>query len=175
MTTAAKPRRSWLQFSLKGLFVLVVIAAVPCGWLKWKLDRKATERAAVAEIREAGGEVWYDWEVAHVRNPRGAQWLRRLFGDDFFSNVVKVGLLAPPAFLTFASDSIACRARSGGGKKQQSVRSAGPSTILTRGSARCGCRFHAHATTPRSIDHRGQVAASTGGTSGRRTNLIGRR
>ncbi|HEV3020927.1 MAG TPA: hypothetical protein VGX76_00610 [Pirellulales bacterium] len=92
MTASAKPRRRWLQFSLKALFGLVVVAAAACGWLKWKLDRKAALRAAVAEIRRAGGEVWYDWELAHVRNPPGAGWLRKLLGDDFFSSVVKVAL-----------------------------------------------------------------------------------
>ncbi len=44
------PKRTWFQFRLRTLFVLVLVAAVPCGWLKWKMVRKERERRAVAEI-----------------------------------------------------------------------------------------------------------------------------
>jgi hypothetical protein len=70
-------KRTWLQFWLRTLFVLVVVAAIPCVWLKSKLDRKAKELAAVAEIKKLGGCLAYDL--------RGALWARELFGDDFFS------------------------------------------------------------------------------------------
>jgi len=45
----------WLQFSLKWLFVLVAIVAMPCGWLAWKMEAKRREREAVAEITRLGG------------------------------------------------------------------------------------------------------------------------
>jgi len=61
--TATKPCRRWFQFSLKGLMLLLVVVAVPCGWLKWKMVRKAKERAAVAEIEGVGGTVQYDWQL----------------------------------------------------------------------------------------------------------------
>jgi len=61
LVSMPKPKRTWLQFRLRTLFVLVLVAAVPCGWLKWKIDRKQKERAAVAEINNLGGQVYYDW------------------------------------------------------------------------------------------------------------------
>ena len=81
------PKRSWLQYRLRTMFVHVVIVAIPCGWLKWKLDRKAKERAAVAEIEKSGGFVEYDWKARKEKVPPGAAWLRKLLGDDFFSRV----------------------------------------------------------------------------------------
>jgi hypothetical protein len=48
-----KPKRTWLQFRLRTIFVLVVIVAVPFGWFKWKSDRMAREREAVAKIKSS--------------------------------------------------------------------------------------------------------------------------
>lgn len=36
----ATPHRRWYQFSLRALMVLVVVVAVACGCLKWKVDRQ---------------------------------------------------------------------------------------------------------------------------------------
>ena len=95
--TTAQPRRLWFQFSLKGLMLMVLVAAIPCGWLKWKIDRKARERAAVAEIKRVGGYYGYDWQMARKGydkgQPPGPVWLRKLLGDNFFSNVVSVSLV----------------------------------------------------------------------------------
>ena len=72
--------------------VLVVVVAVPCGWLKWKLDRKQRERQALAEVNRVGGNFNYDWQYAGQEGPPGPAWLRRLLGDDFFSRVVLLQL-----------------------------------------------------------------------------------
>ena len=69
--------------------LLVVVAALPCGWIKWKMVRKERERAAVAEISEKF-YVYYDWQFLHKANPPGPAWLRKLLGDDFFSSVEAV-------------------------------------------------------------------------------------
>jgi len=67
------PRRRWFQFSLKWLFVLVAIAAVPCIWLASKMERKRQERAAVAEIKKQGGVVFYGWQTGRKEEqPVGA-------------------------------------------------------------------------------------------------------
>jgi hypothetical protein len=91
-----KPKRTTFQFKLRSMFVLVVIAALLCGWLEWKMVRKERERAAVAEINKVGGYVLYDWEKpfdkANARPP-GAAWLRKLLGDDFFASVVWVNVM----------------------------------------------------------------------------------
>jgi hypothetical protein len=83
------------QFRLRTLFVIVAIAAVPCGWLAWKMDHKRRERAAVATIRKLGGTVYYNYDYEGVfpafpKEPPGPAWLRRVFGDDFFAQVVTV-------------------------------------------------------------------------------------
>jgi len=85
-----KSHRRWYQFSLRALMVLVVVVALPCGWLQWKLDRKQRERAVLAEINRVGGSFNYDWQYAGQSGPAGTSWLRKLLGDDFFSSVVLV-------------------------------------------------------------------------------------
>jgi hypothetical protein len=87
------PKRTWFQLSLKALMGLVVLAALPCGWLKWKIVCKEKERAAVAEIRKLGGEVWYEWELAGEEEPPGAPVLRKLLGDDFLAIVVEANIV----------------------------------------------------------------------------------
>ena len=51
MTTTApispKPRRRWLQFSLRMLLVQVLLISVPLGWLGMKM-REAREQQAAA-------------------------------------------------------------------------------------------------------------------------------
>jgi hypothetical protein len=85
----AKPRRR-LQFSLKALMLLVAVAALPCGWVKWRMIRKERERAAVAEIETVDGQGYYDWQAADDIHPSGPKWLRTLFGEDFFADITSV-------------------------------------------------------------------------------------
>jgi hypothetical protein len=94
------PKRSWFQFRLTTLFVLMVVVAMPCGWLAWKLERKRRERVAIAEIEKVGGGVLYDWQIERMRvlaniddtenDAPGARWVRKLVGDDFFSKATLV-------------------------------------------------------------------------------------
>jgi hypothetical protein len=85
------PKRTWLQFRLRTLFVLVLLVAVPSGLFRWKIARK---REAVAKIEGLGGIVSYDWQRAGMNEPPGAAWLRKLLGDDVLADVVCVKL--PP-------------------------------------------------------------------------------
>jgi Leucine-rich repeat (LRR) protein len=84
-----KPKRSWLQYRLRTMFVLVVVVAVPCDWLAWKREAKRKERAAVAAIEKLGGVVFY-----HPDQSPPPLWLRWLFGDSFFIDVDMVHLAA---------------------------------------------------------------------------------
>jgi hypothetical protein len=86
----ATPHRHWYQFSLKALMVLMVVVAVSCGWVKWKLDGKQRERGALAELNKIGGNFNYDWQYAGQSAPPGPVWVRKLLGDDFFSKVVLI-------------------------------------------------------------------------------------
>jgi hypothetical protein len=58
------------------------------------------QREAVEAIANAGGGVTYDYEPARDSNelpldaePPGPDWLRQLFGDDYFTSVVGVDLV----------------------------------------------------------------------------------
>src|SRR5258708_2440062 len=76
----------WLQFNLKSLLILVLVVALPCSWLAWKMDRKRRERAAVSEIKKLGGFVVCDYQD-YSNEPPGPAWIRAIAGDDFFANV----------------------------------------------------------------------------------------
>jgi len=89
------PKRTWFQFRLRSLFVLVALAAVPCAWLAWKMHYKWRERAAVAELRGLGVWVGYDWQWAIEPQPPGPASIRKHFGDDFFAEVQYVGGFIP--------------------------------------------------------------------------------
>ena len=90
IVSALKPKRRWFQFSLKWLFVLIALVAVPCAWLAWKLEHKRRERAAVAEIKRFTAQVWYDWQCENMNEPRGLGLFRRILGDDFFATPTSV-------------------------------------------------------------------------------------
>jgi len=96
------PKRTWLQFRLRTLFVLVAIVALPCAWLAWKMEHKRKERALIAELDRFGVYVERDWvrdeqlkgNLQKLPPPPGPIWFRWLFGDDFFAEVVHICL--PP-------------------------------------------------------------------------------
>jgi hypothetical protein len=92
-----RPRRRWLQYSLRWLLVIVTLSCVGLGLL---VNRAERQRRAVAAIRESGGLVGYDFEepsspVPAVRGESpGPDWLCRLLGVDYFAAVTKVYLPA---------------------------------------------------------------------------------
>jgi hypothetical protein len=60
-------------------------------WFAVKLEKARRQKEAVEVIRELGGHVAYDYNVIYSRaEPPVAPWLRELFGDDFFFDVVFV-------------------------------------------------------------------------------------
>jgi internalin A len=87
----AKPKRRWLQFSLKSFLIVVTLFAV---WLGYFSLRAREQRAAVARIKELGGHVQYDyqWGSNSQSGPPGWPWLRRLVGDEYFQEVTRVWL-----------------------------------------------------------------------------------
>jgi hypothetical protein len=56
LSPSSSPKRRWAQFSLKSLFLLVLVLAVPLWWLGTKMR----ERTAVTKIREFGAQVMHD-------------------------------------------------------------------------------------------------------------------
>lgn len=97
------PRRWWqrwhLRLSVRALLALVLIIG---GGLSYLVHRARVQRDAVAAIRGAGGEVYYDWGWADGQPIPDAtshwpQWLVRAVGPDFLDAAVAVEMVGFPA------------------------------------------------------------------------------
>ena len=111
--TKPKPRRRWLQYSLRTFFVLLTVF---CVWLGWMSYEAREQRKAVQWVQEIGGTVFYDYEYYYQRGgddlvdhyePTAPRWLRDILGDDYFQKVsgvyfadTQVSDLTPLAKLT---------------------------------------------------------------------------
>ena len=98
MNDSPKPKRRWYQFSLRSLLLVSVAIAAALGYFA---ERVRTQRSAVAAIREAGGNVVYDWEYCDSwsaeewldcidRQPPFPKWITDYLGDDVFYSVAEV-------------------------------------------------------------------------------------
>jgi hypothetical protein len=78
---------SHFRFSLRSLFLLCFIVAIVLGWFAVDLQHARQQQTSIKAITNAGGRVFYSWElgVANARPP-AADWLRRWLGVDFFSD-----------------------------------------------------------------------------------------
>ena len=103
MTDKPKPRRRWLQFSLRTLFIVVTVF---CVWLGFVVSKAREQRLAVEAIRAVGGYVSYNYQYSAqvgvlgwpkvLGNPPpplpGPVWLRKLIGTEYFSIATEVWL-----------------------------------------------------------------------------------
>jgi len=91
-------RRRRYQFSLRTLLVFMLLCGAGLGWLAMKMQRAKRQREAVEGIREAGGGVFYDYQLDETSalipgaQPSAPVWLRESLGDDFFCDVTVVGV-----------------------------------------------------------------------------------
>jgi hypothetical protein len=96
-----KRKRRWFQYSLRTLLIFTLVCAVASAWLANKMEQKRKERDAVTAIVKSGGHVYYDSDIQgkdwyarmRVAGPRGPEWLRKLLGENFFSDVELVSLI----------------------------------------------------------------------------------
>ena len=58
-TTTPKPRRRWLQFSLRTLMVLMLVIGCGFGWLAYQIKQARQQREAANVIEKLGGTI--DW------------------------------------------------------------------------------------------------------------------
>ncbi len=79
-----RPRRRWLQISLRTLLLVTAIVAVAAVAASWYEAPYRRQRDAMAAIEKAGG--------TYQASPAGPAWLRRLFGEDSFRNVTLVNV-----------------------------------------------------------------------------------
>ena len=91
MTDALKPKRRWLQFSLRTLFIVVTVF---CVWLAITAKRAREQRQAVEAIRAVHGAIAFQHQLDRTEPP-GPEWLRQLIGDEYFFRVAVVQLQGP--------------------------------------------------------------------------------
>jgi hypothetical protein len=96
-----KRKRRWFQFSLRSMLIFTLICAVACGWLGKRIEQKRKEREEVEAIVKLGGDVYYDYDHGAIlplgqtiptKKPPGPNWLRSLFGENYFSEVDYVSI-----------------------------------------------------------------------------------
>jgi len=84
-----KRERRWLQYSVRSLLVLTLLAAIGLGWVRHEMNRLQAEEEAVAAIRALGGTVLYETNP-FTDEPPGPGWLRWVLGENFFREVEQV-------------------------------------------------------------------------------------
>ena len=102
LTEAQMPRDTqirWTQFGLRGLLVTMAVVAA---WLALTCSREKNQAAVVREVQQHGGTVWFDDDkpkfVQFWQSPertrstiqRSPKWLRQIFGDELFRDVVQI-------------------------------------------------------------------------------------
>ena len=78
----AKPRRRWLQFTVRGLIVLTFLVAMGISWLRKEAIRAREQRLAVEQALELHARL--DFKDA------GPDWLKSVIGEDLFVKVDSV-------------------------------------------------------------------------------------
>ena len=84
MVSKDKPRRRWLSYSLRTLLLVMTVLCVPlAAWMAY-VEPYRVQRKAAAVIQKVGGTV--------QRQAGGPEWMRELFGDEHFQDIVFVNL-----------------------------------------------------------------------------------
>jgi hypothetical protein len=94
---AARSRRGFFRFSVRGLLLLILVIGCGFGWLARVVRIGQVQRRAVAAIYQAGGWVMYDSEWDEAQNPSTwkptwPKWLVDRLGVDYFGSVVFINL-----------------------------------------------------------------------------------
>jgi len=88
-STTPKPRRCWLQYSLRTMMVLMLGFGCGLGWLAREVHQVRAQRVAAERIAELGGRV--NWEAASGDIMRTAvTQLGQLSGQAISEDVVAV-------------------------------------------------------------------------------------
>ncbi len=85
------PARRWLA---KGLRTLLIVAAAVGLLFGWKFNEVRHQRSVVEEVAKFDGKIHYDYEYRGRSRPPGPKWLRRMFGDDFFTVVAGIEIVS---------------------------------------------------------------------------------
>src|ERR1700737_1471287 len=90
MTIPAQPRRRWLRFSLRSLFLLVLVIAASLAWTIYKVRQQGI---AVAALKEMGCEI--DFGTADTAWSAALEWLRPRLGERESRTVTRVSGYSP--------------------------------------------------------------------------------
>ena len=94
-----KQKLRWYQYRLRSLLVFVLFVSIALSgisWLRVKMQKAKRQRNAVETVYFLRGTVVYDFELDGAGNvvpgavPPGLPSLRKLLGNDFFADVVRV-------------------------------------------------------------------------------------
>ena len=111
-------RRRYFQFSMRGFLVAVTVFAV---WLGWNVEQAKRQREGVVELRAAGAQVFYDYQLRSASfayegrtvtlpvrmpdaSPPCSPLIRRWLGDDLLYEACDVR-----AFINPDARKSACR------------------------------------------------------------------
>ncbi len=92
-------RRGWFRFTLRTLLLATFLVALAASYMGYHVARVGREREVAAEIRAAGGETLYCYQVEQGlldADPPGPWPIRWLFGDDIFAAVQDVSYSYDP-------------------------------------------------------------------------------
>ena len=89
----------WLRFSLRSMFLTLLVAALFFGFVSNRAQRQ--KRAAQA-IAASGGWFKYDFQVANQPVPKGPLVLRTMLGKDYFAKLVQATIVADTAYVADA-------------------------------------------------------------------------
>ena len=95
---APKPKLRWYQFSLRSLLLATTLLCAVLSLFAWQVKRAARQGRCIQAIRDRGGRVYYDYNLANGQfDPEGKsqvpQWLLGRLGVDFFHRVARVDLV----------------------------------------------------------------------------------
>jgi hypothetical protein len=70
-----KRKRRWYQFSLRALLLFVLICAIPCAWLGWRLERERLDREIRSRLTLLG-RAFHQFEASKGAMPPAAIFSR---------------------------------------------------------------------------------------------------
>ncbi len=82
-----KPKRRWLQFSLRTLFVLTTLFAL---WIGWRVHLVRKHKQAVDAIQQLGGSIQFHSDLADDAEPSTPPWVENLLAKLFPAKVHSV-------------------------------------------------------------------------------------
>ena len=108
--------RRWVRFSIRTTLVVILLvcifAAFFAAFIGKHMVRQRIQRPIVERILLAGGNVGFNDQYGSKSNywskeygsPKGGEWIRKIFGDDFYSTVHSIHLYEGQATESLLSD-----------------------------------------------------------------------